>query len=158
MCLPVHCGNMRISFFAKTYSPNDVRLFRIDSGKTQFRLSQVATKYNSIHKLAVLFMIRKRIRHIRRNPLFNQIFWEICISPQLPAWLVRDLLQPDGRISNSDWFQNSFIMFVCEKVFFRVVSLGNQILTELTVKQLNFIGNHSMFWIWSEFSLEIWQW
>ena len=39
------------------------------------------------------------------------------------------MLHPVGRSSNSDWFVNSFIMVVYEKIFSR--SLGHQIMTEL---------------------------
>ena len=47
---------------------------------------------------------------------------------------------PDGRLSNSDWFANSFIMVVCEEIFRSL--LGHKILIELK-KIMNRFTNHS---------------
>ena len=45
---------------------------------------------------------------------------------------MRLLLRSDGRISNSDWFVNSFIMVAYKKIFWSF--LGHQLLTEVKKK------------------------
>ena len=120
---------MLTSFLQKKKFSKFCRLFGIDSGKTTFRLSQVATKYILLINEQFYLWFGKEFVTFVEILFLTRFFGGIGISSQFSAWLVRDLLQPDGRISNSDWIVNSFIMFVCEK--FLESFLGHQILTEL---------------------------